>query len=101
MYIAMNRFKVKRGQEQTFIDIWRKRDSYLQDVPGFIGFNLLQGSQTEAYTLFASHAQWASEQAFKDWTQSEAFRKAHVNAGRTPQDIYVGKPELECFEAVL
>jgi len=40
MFIAMNRFKIKPGSEQDFIDIWKNRDSYLKDVPGFKQFNL-------------------------------------------------------------
>jgi len=101
MYIAMNRFKVKRGDEQTFVEIWRARDSHLKEVPGFVDFHLLRGPQTDTYTLFASHTVWASQQAFIDWTHSQAFRQAHANAGKTPRDIYLGPPQLECFEAVL
>lgn len=102
MYIAMNRFKIKQGEEQRFIELWRNRDSQLKEVPGFINFNLLQGSTQEGYTLFASHAQWKSEEAFKNWTQSEAFRKAHANAGNpSTREIYLGPPQLECFHAVL
>lgn len=100
MYIAMNRFKIKQGEEARFIDIWRDRDSQLKQVPGFIRFHLLQGATQEGYTLFASHAEWASEEAFQDWTKSEAFRKAHANAGAN-RDIYLGPPQLECFNAVL
>ena len=101
MFIAMNRFKIKRGHEQTLVDHWRQRESYLDQVPGFVRFNLLQGPQTEEYTLFASHTEWASEQAFADWTQSEAFMKAHANAGKSPREIYLGPPQLELFNAVL
>ena len=75
MFIAMNRFKIKLGYEQDFIDIWQGRDSYLHEVPGFKGFHLLQGATHEEYTLFSSHATWESREAFEAWTQSEAFRK--------------------------
>ncbi len=100
MFIAMNRFKIKPGCEQDFIDIWKGRDSYLDTVPGFKSFHLLQGSSHDDCTLFSSHATWESRNAFEDWTKSEAFRKAHANAG-TKKDIYMGPPQLECFEVVL
>ena len=100
MYLAMNRFRIVRGQEATFIAIWRERNSYLDQVPGFIRFHLLQGASTEEYTLFASHAEWASESAFQDWTRSEAFRQAHANAGAR-RELYLGPPQLELFTAVL
>lgn len=101
MFIAMNRFRIAPGHEQTFIDHWRQRESYLDSVPGFVRFNLLRGPQTEECTLFASHTEWTSEQAFSDWTHSEAFMKAHANAGKSPREIYLGPPQLELFEAVL
>ncbi|MBB1487611.1 antibiotic biosynthesis monooxygenase family protein [Oceanospirillum sediminis] len=100
MFIAMNRFKIKPGHEQEFIEIWKGRDSYLETVPGFKNFNLLQGASTDEYTLFSSHASWESREAFENWTKSEAFRKAHANAG-SRKEIYMGPPQLECFESVL
>lgn len=100
MYIAMNRFRIARGKEDTFIDIWKNRDTFLSEVPGFREFNLLQGPSNEEYTLFASHSLWDSEQAFSDWTRSEAFRKAHAGAGGS-KDIYLGPPQFEGFNAVV
>ncbi|MEE2970691.1 MAG: antibiotic biosynthesis monooxygenase, partial [Pseudomonadota bacterium] len=51
-------------------------------------------------TLYASHSVLASRSHFEDWTQSEAFRKAHANAGGS-RDIYLGHPNFEGFESVL
>jgi heme-degrading monooxygenase HmoA len=101
MYIAMNRFRIVRGKEEDFIAAWRNRDSHLEGVPGFREFHLLRGPETEEHTLFASHSVWDSAEAFETWTRSEAFRKAHANAGATTRGFYVGGPNLECFEAVL
>ncbi|HTH40888.1 MAG TPA: antibiotic biosynthesis monooxygenase [Rhodocyclaceae bacterium] len=101
MFLAMNRFRIAPGREAEFIDIWRKRESYLSEVPGFREFHLLQGASTEECTLFASHTVWESEDAFEAWTRSEAFRKAHVNAGATARELYLGPPNLELFKAVI
>ena len=100
MYIAMNRFKIALGKEQAFIDIWSQRETFLDEVPGFSSFDLLQGETTEEYTLFASHTVWESLQHFKDWTTSEAFRKAHAGAGGN-KDVYMGPPKFEGFTSVL
>lgn len=100
MYIAMNRFRIARGREQDFIAIWKNRDTHLQTVPGFKTFNLLQGASDDECTLFASHSIWESAAAFTDWTRSEAFRKAHANAGDS-KGIYLGPPKFEGFESVL
>ena len=100
MFIAMNRFKIARGREAEFVDVWKSRESYLSEVPGFESFHLLQGPGDDSHTLFASHTVWVSRQAFEDWTRSEAFRKAHGSAGGS-RDLYLGPPQLELFEAVL
>ena len=74
MYIAMNRFKIVLGKEKQFEDIWQKRDSHLDNVPGFIDFNLIKGSSNQEFTIYASHSRWNSEQDFIKWTKSESFR---------------------------
>jgi heme-degrading monooxygenase HmoA len=96
----MNRFKVVRGKESAFEEMWRDRQSYLDDVPGFREFHLLRGSSNEEATLFVSHSQWDSREVFTAWTKSDAFRKAH---GRTHSDeaTIVGHPHFEGFETVL
>lgn len=101
MFIAMNRFRIARGHEQTFLEHWKQRESYLDEVPGYVRFHMLQGPQTEEYSLFISHTEWESREAFEGWTHSEAFRKAHANAGKSPREIYLGPPQLELFDAVL
>lgn len=100
MYIAMNRFHIALGKEEEFINIWKNRDTFLSSVPGFKDFNLLQGPSNEEFTLFASHSIWESEEAFTDWTKSEAFRKAHGGAGGS-KGIYLGHPQFEGFCAVV
>ena len=35
MYIAMNRFQVKKGREKDFEKIWKKRETRLDEVDGF------------------------------------------------------------------
>ena len=100
MYIAMNRFRIAEGREEVFEEIWRKRDSQLDGVPGFRDFHLLRGETEDGATLFASHTVWESEEAFRAWTKSESFRKAHANA-QAPQGTYLDHPRFEGFQVVL
>ena len=100
MFIAMNRFRVARGRESVFEDLWRKRESYLDTVPGFREFHLLRGASSEDATLYASHSVWKSREAFESWTESEAFRKAHSQA-RSPEGTLLGHPQFEGFEVIL
>ncbi|MBN3727366.1 antibiotic biosynthesis monooxygenase family protein [Burkholderia sp. Ac-20379] len=100
MYIAMNRFKVALGSEAAFEQVWLERDTQLKTVPGFVEFHLLRGPAREDHVLYASHTIWESHAAFVDWTQSEAFRAAHRNAGGANRPLYLGHPEFEGFEVI-
>ena len=54
-YIAMNRFRIVKGQESEFEEIWKTRNTYLESEPGFIKFDLLKGPEKEDHILYASH----------------------------------------------
>lgn len=99
MFIAMNRFRVLPGREDDFERLWLNRDSHLKDMPGFVEFRLLRGPSTDDHTLFASHTVWASRDAFDAWTRSQAFRKAHQNAGEH-RGLYAGHPQFEGFDVL-
>ncbi len=103
MYIAMNRFKVAKGQEDAFEQVWRSRQSYLSELPGFISFHLLRGPSGEDHTLMASHTTWETKADFDYWTTSEQFKKAHSRAedpNRAPLPL-LGHPHFEGFEILL
>jgi len=100
MFLAMNRFKVVKGAEADFEAVWRNRDSHLDTVPGFVEFHLLKGPERDDHTLYSSHTIWTSRDDFENWTRSEAFRKAHRNAGDN-KPLYLGHPEFEGFEPVM
>ena len=99
-FIAMNRFKIILGKENDFENVWKTRETFLDNVEGFINFNLLRGDSTDEYTLYSSHSIWQSKEHFIAWTKSEAFRKAHRNAGEN-KPLYIGHPEFEGFDVVL
>jgi heme-degrading monooxygenase HmoA len=99
MFIAMNRFRVLRGEEKAFEAVWLGRDTHLAGVPGFVAFHLLRGSEAEDHTLFSSHTVWRSREAFEAWTRSEAFRAAHKGAGGN-KPLYLGHPQFEGFEVI-
>lgn len=99
MFIAMNRFQVKRGSEAAFEQVWLTRDTHLDKVPGFVEFHLVKGPEAEDHTLYASHTVWRDRDAFEDWTRSDAFRKAHARAGNeSTGSLYLSHPKFEGFE---
>ncbi|MEW6640298.1 MAG: antibiotic biosynthesis monooxygenase [Pseudomonadota bacterium] len=101
MFIAMNRFEVRKGAEETFEKIWATRETYLDRMDGFIEFNLLRGPDAEDHRLYSTHTLWASKAAFEAWTRSEEFRAAHARAGNpTGESLYLGHPKFEGFEII-
>ena len=101
MFIAMNRFRVRKGSERDFEQVWLGRDTQLGKVPGFVEFHLLRGPEHEDHTLYSSHTIWRSHADFEAWTKSEAFRKAHARAGNsTSKPTTLGHPEFEGFHVL-
>ncbi len=99
MYIAMNRFRVKKGSEEAFENVWLSRESHLDRMPGFVEFHLLKGPEAEDHTLYSSHTVWRSKDEFVAWTNSEEFRRAHARAGNeTTGSLYLEHPKFEGFE---
>ncbi|GMU40158.1 MAG: hypothetical protein AMXMBFR23_10240 [Chloroflexota bacterium] len=96
MFIAMNRFQTVPGKGEEFERIWRERETYLDQVPGFVRFALLRGDAPGEYI---SHSTWESRQAFEDWTQSEAFRKGHAQGSL--MGVLAGPPQIGLYEAAL
>lgn len=99
MFIAMNRFLVKKGSEAEFERVWSSRESYLDQMPGFVEFHLLKGPEADDHTLYSSHTLWQSHAAFEAWTKSDEFRKAHARAGESSSSsLYLEHPKFEGFE---
>ena len=100
MYIAMNKFKIIEGKEELFENIWKNRETHLENVSGFKKFHLIKGIKKDNFTIYASHSSWNSENDFFNWTKSESFRLAHKDAGKH-KDLYIGHPEFEGFQVVI
>ena len=99
-YIAMNRFEVAKENAAAFEAMWLNRESYLDEMEGFISFSLLRGPEKDDQILYSSHTVWATKANFEAWTNSEAFRKAHARAGNGGPRLFIGHPRFEGFEAI-
>lgn len=100
MFIAMNRFRVRSGREADFEASWRARESYLNEVPGFVAFALLRNAiGADGATEFISHSSWRSRQDFETWRGSEAFRRAHAQGSL--EGVLAGPPQASLYEVVL
>ena len=95
MFIAMNHFRVQPGKSDEFERIWRERESYLADVPGFVRFALLRSDDGE----YISHSTWESRSVFEAWTESDSFRRGHAQSSLA--GILAGPPVIRMYDAVL
>src|ERR1700734_3526634 len=99
MFIAMNRFRVKRGSEEAFEKVWLTRDTYLDCVPGFMEFHLLKGPETEDHTLYASHTIWQSKAAFEALDKiGGVSRRPCARRNETTGPLYLEHPKFEGFD---
>jgi heme-degrading monooxygenase HmoA len=95
MFVAMNNFRVTPGREADFERQWRERQSYLDQVPGFLQFALLKGDSGD----YISHTLWQDRAAFDAWVRSEAFAAGHRQG--SVQGVLQGPPEVKLYDAVL
>ena len=95
----MNNFRVSPEKSDAFEEVWRSRESFLSETPGFKKFQLLKGPLEEGTQWFASHTEWESEETFRDWTNSEAFRKAHAQGGSS--GMLQGPPKFMGWTVVI
>ena len=94
MFIAMNRFRVKKGSERAFEKVWLGRDTYLDRVPGFLEFHLLKGPEAEDHTLYSSHSVWQSKRAFEAWTVGRISGRARACRQRDNWAALSGASEI-------
>ena len=95
----MNHFSVVPDRASEFEERWRTRESYLSEVPGFREFHLLRGPIEDGALLFASHSIWDDEAAFRAWTESESFRKAHAQG--SVAGVLLGPPKFVGWQVVV
>jgi heme-degrading monooxygenase HmoA len=99
MYIAMTRFRVKRGREYDFEQSWRLREAYLQQQPGFAQFTLLRNWLGDNTVEYISHTTWRTREDFDAWRESSSFQEAHARAALSA--LLDGHPEVSLYETVM
>ena len=99
MYLAMNRFTVPLENAAEFEELWLSRESRLHELEGFKAFHMLKGPEEDGKILYASHTVWKTEENFKAWTTSDAFRASHARAGQT-RNLHEDAPRFEGFTSI-
>lgn len=99
MFMASNQFKVIKGQEEEFEEMWGARRSRLHEAPGFVGFRFQKGKENGDHVLYMSLTMWETEEHFLAWRYFEQFREGH-NFSEQNRSRRVGLSRIEEFEAM-
>ena len=92
MVIVMNRIPVAEGREQDFEKTFMERDRAVDRMPGFIDMQVLRPLEGRTYVVLT---RWKSREAFRQWTESEAFISAHR---KQSPGLAETRPVLEIYE---
>jgi heme-degrading monooxygenase HmoA len=76
-YVVMNVVQVPISGADGFEQAFAKRQSALNEVDGFRGFELLKRDDGEEFLVIS---RWKNEEAFLGWRNGQDFKKAHANA---------------------
>ncbi len=94
-FVTVFTVEVQEGHEKEFIERFQRRARLIEKAKGFKGMYVLQHNQTANKFLVVTF--WKDEASFRNWVESEEFRKAHAEGGvptkATQLDTYliVGK----------
>jgi len=100
MYIATYRFDVPLENIELFEQSWNLRPKSFKNAPGFLGFQLFRGPESEDGVLYVSHLTWESEEAFHDWNMSDRKAATHQRDPNEPPRVkpFRNKPVMEGFQ---
>lgn len=76
-YVVMNVVQVPISGADGFEQAFARRQSALNEVDGFRGFELLKRDDGEEFLVIS---RWKNEEAFLGWRNGQDFKKAHANA---------------------
>lgn len=103
MIVVMTKFPIN----PQFMEEFEKRaketfgEQGLEGQKGFIKMNVLKPVNFPPNTqnnTFIIETYWEDMKSFQEYTQSEAFKKAHENP--PPQEWFAGRPTVEVYEVI-
>lgn len=74
-FVAVNYISCISEYTERFEELFGSRAKAIDTMPGFIEMHVLRPEKEGDNYLIVSY--WEHEQAFKDWTKSEAFIEGH------------------------
>ncbi len=106
MFISINHIPIKKGRETDFERMFQERERAVEDQPGFHSLDLLKpgmrmlmgGKPEQTDNEYQVLTRWDSEESFKGWVHSDAFKRAHSR--EFDATIFDGKSYLTLHHAV-
>ena len=97
--IRINAISVPAEGGPELEERFRKRLGAVDEQPGFLSFDLLRPTGENEQRWFVM-TRWESEEAFRAWVESTAFRHGHAKSEGGGRPVATGSELLE-FEVVL
>jgi heme oxygenase (mycobilin-producing) len=98
MITVANRLYVDPDFAESFEARFRDRAGLVDGMPGFISNQVLRPvNPGDPYVVLTW---WESREAFKAWTESDAFRQGHARSGTLPKEAFTGPNKLEVHEVL-
>lgn len=90
MYIVTNTTKCKKNEGIKLIERFN-RVGKIEMMNGFLGLEVLATQKLEDYDEVSIVTRWNSEDSFKNWLKSDAFKESHRHEGGKPDFIIENK----------
>ncbi len=81
----MNNIPVADEGKATFEDKFKQRQQSVENMKGFQAFRLLRPNKGNTYVVMT---QWASEDDYENWKNSDQFKQAHKDGADTKPPAY-------------
>ncbi|MGY0692844.1 antibiotic biosynthesis monooxygenase family protein [Virgibacillus sp. FSP13] len=96
-FIVMNNIPVTDDGTAMFEERFKQRQSELNKTPGFQAFRLLRPKKGNTYVVLT---QWASENDFNNWKNSDSFKKQHQAGPTKPPAFFADKPFITSYHMI-
>src|SRR3954447_8982670 len=78
--VKINAIEVAEGRGPELEERFRQRAAEVETMPGFESFELLRPAAGES--RYFVYTRWESEEAFRSWVDSDAFKRGHAQAAK-------------------
>ncbi|MDA3128547.1 antibiotic biosynthesis monooxygenase family protein [Aliibacillus thermotolerans] len=96
MYVVMNELKVPKEMKEVMKERFAQSADNMKKVPGCLDYMFLDEEDGRQVVF----TKWESKQHYEDWTNSEAFQRAHQDRSGKEKKSPASGNELRTFEVI-